>query len=299
MTTLNINEKNTSALKNKFQSAEENLNNDLKFKLDEKAFNALKVDTGYSKEKKTQKQNIFVKSFVIVGKLLIEMKNFILKEFLIPLSGYLKAKAISVVSNLKTNAEQSEIKLSEYLDEVDRKITHKKNTDEKMIENDPAIKNYELVVSRLFNNLLCNCSVDSDLLDFKNSKMSISQSTENIKLINKKLLESKLDKNIDLVTVNTTVEKSTITQAIEFELKSSGALWGTIFSKYICSDLIKILSNFEGSVEGFHQNNVTQKKETFTILISYKKVEIVNALKTMNELESKLNKIESLINQDL
>lgn len=116
--------------------------------------------------------------------------------------------------------------------------------------------------------------VDAGQFYSKNLLSSFTYATEVFSLIQKQMKFYQLMSGVSQVQINTTIEKNTINQVIDFELVNAvSTSWIMVFSKKIIPSIFKNLEKLDGTISGHHQYNLSKNTNCYTLIFSYAKIE--------------------------
>lgn len=155
-----------------------------------------------------------------------------------------------------------------YLEEAKAKI--------KEFEELSVTKSYESEIKRHFSEDLCSVAVVASESEYEKASASLAYASGIFEFVAKKLNESALITNIDYLTITSTIENLEVSHVLEFELKTSGQSWSSIFSKFISKEVYKKLERVGGKIDGHHMSNVTLIKDTFVFVFTYQRVNLEN-----------------------
>jgi hypothetical protein len=196
----------------------------------------------------------------------------------------------------KTSTEK-EVQIAEFLKVIESKIDLKDAKDKiKEIEASSKSQDYENKVRRCFEEGVCNVTIVAEKDELTQIPDSLGFGIEIFNFMGEKLQESALVKNIEYMTVTSTLEKNEVIHLVEFELKVSGQRWSTIFSKFISKEIFQKLEWADGKIDGHYMNNVTLIRETFILIFSHTRLEL---LKNEEKVENVFMESHKEINQDI
>lgn len=116
--------------------------------------------------------------------------------------------------------------------------------------------------------------VDAGQFYSKNLLSSFTYATEVFSLIQKQMKVYQLINGVSQVQINTTIDKTTINQVIDFELINAvSTSWIMVFSKKIIPNIFKNLEKLDGTISGHHQFNLTKNTNCFTLIFSHNRIE--------------------------
>ncbi|MBY0415254.1 MAG: hypothetical protein K2Q18_13875 [Bdellovibrionales bacterium] len=203
----------------------------------------------------------------------------------------------STFKTLQVQKEKREIAMSEYITNVEAKMDLEEVRNRIKEQEVSGVKTeYEAKVRRLFDEGVCRVTLESpkadSKIDLKTATKSLTFSIDLYQYMALKLKESALGTNVDYMTITTTLEKQQMTHVMEFELKSAGQNWSTIFSKFIGKDVFHKIEWAGGLVDGHHMHNLTHIRDTFVFAFSHQRMELLEVIS-----ESKNHKVET--NQEM
>lgn len=278
------------SLKNKFNSAEIAVDPDMKFRMSEDSLKALAKERVEKQKSPFFWLNVVGRSLKILFKITKDFSSFVFSDLIKPSSKASMKWLASTYQSLKKGKEKKEIQIGEYLQEVESKINFKEAKIKiKELETTNVFQAYENKIKRSFDEGLCNVTVNADKNDFAKSSKSLAFDADIFEFVATKLRESQLVSNIDYMTVTSTVEKLEMVHMLEFELKVAGQSWASIFSKFISSEIYKKIEWAGGKIDGHHMNNVTLIRDTFVLIFSHQRLEVIEASQDMKRHEEKSN----------
>lgn len=188
----------------------------------------------------------------------------------------------------KNGKNKKEIVIDEYLKKVESKIDLQETLLKmKEIEISNNFQGYESKIKKTFNEFLCNVTLNSSKEEFSRSSKSLSFGHDLLVHMSIKMKEGFLQNNIDYINITSNMEKLEATFVIEMELKSNGANWASVFSKFVLSDMNKKIELYGGKVSGQHIANVTLNRDTFTLVLTHQKLEILELSQKLNTVQEK------------
>jgi hypothetical protein len=116
--------------------------------------------------------------------------------------------------------------------------------------------------------------VDAGQFYSKNLLSTFTYATEFFSLIQKQMKFYQIMAGVEQVQINTTIEKNTINQVIDFELKNEvSTSWVMVFSRKIIPSIFKTLEKRDGTISGHHQFNLTKNTNCYTLIFSHNRIE--------------------------
>lgn len=227
-----------------------------------------------------------------------------LKTFVRPVSKLVSESSKAAITLLQDQKEKEEVQIGEYVKIIESKIDLKDAKEKiKEIEATSTTQKYENRVRRSFEEGVCNVTIDAEKEELTNSVTTFNFGVEIFNFMGAKLQESSLAKNIEYMTVTTTLEKNEIMHLVEFELKVSGQRWSSIFSKFISKEIFERIEWANGKIDGHYMNNVTLIRETFVLIFSHTRLEMIEASEAQKAeaeiLESSFKESHQELNQDI
>lgn len=223
-----------------------------------------------------------------------------------PMLKFIKTSTTSAFHSLQVQKEKEEVQIGEFLKVIESKIDLKDAKDKiKEIEASSKSQEYENKVRRCFEEGVCNVTIVAEKDELTQIPQSLGFGIELFNFMGEKLQESSLAKNVEYMTVTSTLEKNEVIHLVEFELKVSGQRWSSIFSKFISKEIFQKIEWADGKIDGHYMNNVTLIRETFVLIFSHTRLELLRSA-DQNESEKASEVIRDLfmdehkeINQDV
>lgn len=139
---------------------------------------------------------------------------------------------------------------------------------------DFVIEAYINDLKKIFPVKMGPVEVDAGQFYSKNLLSSFTYATEVFSLIQKQMKFYQIMSGVSQVQINTTIEKNTINQVIDFELVNAvSTSWIMVFSKKIIPSIFKNLEKLDGTISGHHQYNLSKNTNCYTLIFSYLKIE--------------------------
>jgi hypothetical protein len=195
-----------------------------------------------------------------------------------PVIKFIKNSTSSAIHTLQVQREKEEVQIGEFLKVIESKIDLKDAKDKiKEIEASSKSQDYENKVRRCFEEGVCNVTIVAEKDELTQIPQSLGFGIDLFNFMGEKLQESSLVKNVEYMTVTSTLEKNEVIHLVEFELKVSGQRWSSIFSKFISKEIFQKIEWADGKIDGHYMNNVTLIRETFVLIFSHTRLELLRS----------------------
>jgi hypothetical protein len=264
-------------LTNKFNMAEMSVEAEVKYKYADDIYsNPVHLHPNSNKTVQFSWISTIVRFVKIAFKFFFDALSQLWSGLVKPLSLFLSHSFSRAYENAINGKNKKEIVIDEYLKKVESNIDLQETLLRmKEIEISNNFQGYESKIKKTFNEFLCNVTLNSSKEEFSRSSKSLSFGQELLEHMSSKMKEGFLLNNIDYINITSNLEKLEATYVIEMELKSNGANWASVFSKFVLSDMHKKTELYGGKVSGQHIVNVTLNRNTFILVLSHHKLEIL------------------------
>lgn len=196
-----------------------------------------------------------------------------------PLFKFMAKTSEETLQNVRAKKENKEVAIDHYIKEIESRLDFVEAQNKiKEIEISSLTQEYESKVRRFFDEGVCRVQVTADGVDYKQASKSMSFGIDLYQYMAGKLKESALGTNIDYMTVTSKLDNEQITHVVEFELKTSGQSWSTIFSKFIGKEIFHKIEWAGGVVDGHHRHNATLIRDTFVLAFSHQRIELIEVI---------------------
>lgn len=130
---------------------------------------------------------------------------------------------------------------------------------------------YAQALKAALGDIASNCVIDYHAELNEEMKNSIVYTEEILSFIKMKSSEAQLMVNVSSVNIlfKPILGKNKIELSLEYELKSNGRVWATIFSRFVSKKIMENMNVLDCTVSTIHCHNITRGREIFTLLVTH------------------------------